>query len=188
MDAIFCIRIEWYQKPIRGWIQPLMGFWWYNQPMVFLLTLQISYSFFKFIRKYFEAYTSVVWSKRNLSVVCPVSDITIGGILGKCNNHFEAKRVFALASSRHSDSGDGAQKSEQEKTGGEGWDGVPSLLPLPVFYFCHSTLHLFPLSTIWTPCKIPVNPLSCWTIMIFYFFYFNPFTPGKKKHRITTGL
>ena len=59
MDAIFCIRIEWYQKPIRGWIQPLMGFWWYNQPMVFLLTLQISYSFFKFIRKYFEAYTSV---------------------------------------------------------------------------------------------------------------------------------
>ena len=125
MDAIFCIRIEWYQKPIRGWIQPLMDFWWYNQPMVFLLTLQISYSFFKFIRKYFEAYTSVVWSKRNLSVVCPVSDITIGGILGKCNNHFEAKRVFALASSRHSDSGDGAQKSEQEKTGGRGGMGFP---------------------------------------------------------------
>ena len=68
MDAIFCIHIVWY-----------------NQPMVFVLTLQISYSFFKFICKYFEAYTTVVWSRHNLSIVCPFSDITIGGILGKCN-------------------------------------------------------------------------------------------------------
>ena len=68
MDAIFCIHIVWY-----------------NQPMVFVLTLQISYSFFKFIGKYFEAYTTVVWSRHNLSIVCPFSDITIGGILGKCN-------------------------------------------------------------------------------------------------------
>ena len=88
MDGIFCICIEWY-----------------NQPMVFLLTLQISYSFLKFIHEYF----SVVWSKHNnLSIVCPFSDITIGGILGKCNINFEAKRVFALACCRRSDSGDGA--------------------------------------------------------------------------------
>ena len=116
MDAIFCIHIKWY-----------------NQPMVLLLTLKISSSFFKFICKYFEAYSSGVWSKHNLSIVCPFSDIIIGGILGKCNINFEGKRVFALACCRLSDKGDDAKKSEQEETGGEGWGGVPSLLTLPFF-------------------------------------------------------
>ena len=63
--------------------------------------------------------------KHNLSIVCLFSDITIGGVLGKCNINFEAKRVFALACSRRSDSGNDAQKSEQEKTGGRGGVGFP---------------------------------------------------------------
>ena len=130
-------------------------FWWKpffayilsdnNQPMVFLLILQISYSFFKFIRKYFEAYTSIVWSKHNLSIVCPFSDITIGGILGKCNINFVAKRVFALACCRRLDSGDGAKKSEQEKNRGVGWGSLltPSsfLLLLPLRSPSLATLH-----------------------------------------------
>ena len=37
MEAVFCIHIEWQ-----------------NQPMVFLLTLQIFCSFLKFIRKYLK--------------------------------------------------------------------------------------------------------------------------------------
>ena len=157
---------------------PWYSYWPYRFSILFL----------KFIRKYFEAYTSIVWSKHNLSIVCPFSDITIGGILGKCNINFVAKRVFALACCRRLDSGDGAKKSEQEKTGG--WGGVPSLLPLPFFYFYHSALHLLPLSTIWTPWKISVDPLSCWTIVII-FFYFNPFTPGnfadQRKGRWVVG-
>jgi len=140
---------------------PWYSYWSYRFPILFL----------KFIRKYFEAWTSVVWSKHNLSPVCPFSDITIGGILGKCSINFEAKRVFALACCRRSDRGDDAQKSEQEKTRGEGWGGVPSLLPLPFFLFYRSALHFLPLSTIWMPWKISENPFSCWTIMIFYFLF-----------------
>ena len=138
---------------------PWYSYWPYRFPILFL----------KFIRKYFEAYTSGVWSKHNLSIVCPFSDITIGGILGECNINFEAKRVFALACCGRSDKGDDAKKGVQEKTGGRG--GVPSLLPLPFLYFYHSALHLSPLSTIWTPWKISVNPLSCWTIMIFLLLF-----------------
>ena len=61
--------------------------------------------------------------KHNLSIVCLFSDITIGGVLGKCN--IKAKRVFALACLWRSDSGNDAQKSEQEKTGGRGGVGFP---------------------------------------------------------------
>lgn len=130
MEAVFCIHIEWQ-----------------NQPMVFLLTLQIFYSFFKFIRKYFETYNSVVWSKHNLSIVCPFSDITIGGILGNCNINFEAKRVFALACSRCSDSvsilGMMQRKVSRKKQGGG--VGFPPFFPLlssafttPLSISCHS--------------------------------------------------
>ena len=129
MDAIFYIHIKWY-----------------NQPMVLLLTLKISSSFFKFICKYFEAYSSGVWSKHNLSIVCPFSDIIIGGILGKCNINFEGKRVFALACCRLSDKGDDAKKSEQEETGGRGGVGFPpyslslfSTFTTPLSISCHST-------------------------------------------------
>ena len=155
MDAIFCLHIKWY-----------------NQPMVLLLTLKISSSFFKFICKYFEAYSSGVWSKHNLSIVCPFSDIIIGGILGKCNINFEGKRVFALACCRLSDKGDDAKKSEQEETGGRGGVGFPPYSLSLFFYFYHSALYLLPLYTIWTPWKISVNLLSCWTIMIFIIFLF----------------
>ena len=109
------------------------------------MTLQISYSFFKIYSKYFEAYTSGVWSKHNLSVVCPFSDITIGGILGKCNINFKAKRVFALACCRRSDKGDDAKKSEQEKTGRRGGVRFPpyslflfSTFTTPLSISCHS--------------------------------------------------
>ena len=119
MDAIFCLHIKWY-----------------NQPMVLLLTLKISSSFFKFICKYFEAYSSGVWSKHNLSIVCPFSDIIIGGILGKCNINFEGKRVFALACCRLSDKGEDAKKSEQEETVGRG--GVSTFTTL-LSVSCHST-------------------------------------------------
>ena len=159
MDAIFCLHIKWY-----------------NQPMVLLLTLKISSSFFKFICKYFEAYSSGVWSKHNLSIVCPFSDIIIGGILGKCNINFEGKRVFALACCRLSDKGDDAKKSEQEETGGRGGVGFPpyslSLFSTPLSISCHSTQSE-------RHGKYPWISFLVERSWFFIFFYFNLFTPGN---------
>ena len=162
MDAIFCIHIKWY-----------------NQSMVLLLTLKISSSFFKFICKYFEAYSSGVWSKHNLSIVCPFSDIIIGGILGKCNVNFEGKRVFALACCRLSDKGDYAKKSEQEETGGRGGVGFPpyslslfSTFTTPLSISCHSTQSE-------RHGKYPWISFLVERSWFFIFFYFNLFTPGN---------
>ena len=157
---------------------PWYSYWPYRFSILFL----------KFIRKYFEAYTSIVWSKHNLSIVCPFLDITIGGILGKCNVNFVAKRVFALACCRRLDSGDGAKKSEQEKTGGEGWGSLltPSsfLLLLPLRSPSLATLHH--LNAMENICGSPfvLNDHD-------YFFYLNPFTPGnfasQRKGRWVVG-
>ena len=148
-------------------------------PMVLLLTLKISSSFFKFICKYFEAYSSAVWSKHNLSIVCPFSDIIIGGILGKCNINFEGKRVFALACCRLSDKGDDAKKGEQEETGGRGGVGFPpyslslfSTFTTPLSISCHSTQSERHGKYPWISFLVERS----WFLL---FFYFNLFTPGN---------